>query len=169
MDKRGFFMETYNRSRYFDAGIQDVFIQDNLSYSVKGTLRGLHYQNPHAQAKLIQVIKGVIFDVAVDIRAGSPTFGQWVSALLSDENKRQIYIPQGFAHGFCVLSESAFVLYTCSDYYAPDCEKGILWSDFNLNIDWPVTSPILSKKDKKYPCLCDVPVENLPLIGKASQ
>ena len=139
------------------------FVQDNVSYSKKGILRGLHYQYPRAQAKLVQVIKGKIFDVAVDIRRGSSTFSQWVGTNLSDENKRQLYIPKGFVHGFCVLSDAAFVSYKCTEFYAPDDESGILWSDPDLGIDWPVTDPELSAKDIRYPRLRDVPPERLPI------
>ena len=162
-DDRGFFMETYHQTRYSAGGIRRNFVQDNLSYSVQGTLRGLHYQVEHAQAKLIQVIKGEIFDVVVDIRPASPTFGQWAGYRLSEHNHRQIFIPEGFAHGFCVLSPSAHCLYKCSDFYAPDDEAGILWSDPEIGIDWPVKDPIISEKDKNYPLLKDVSLERLPL------
>jgi dTDP-4-dehydrorhamnose 3,5-epimerase len=162
-DDRGFFMETYHQTRYSTGGIRRTFVQDNLSYSVQGTLRGLHYQVKHAQAKLIQVIKGEIFDVVVDIRPASPAFGQWVGFHLSEQNQRQIFVPEGFAHGFCVLSPSAHCLYKCSDFYAPDDEGGILWSDPGIGIDWPVENPIISAKDEKYPLLKDVPLERLPV------
>lgn len=162
-DRRGFFMETYHRQRYGASGIRCDFVQDNVSSSVKGTLRGLHYQFPHAQAKLVQVLQGAIFDVAVDIRRGSPQFGQWAGAELSDANRRQIYIPEGFAHGFCVLSETALFSYKCSDLYAPECEGGIIWSDSTINIQWPVDGPVLSEKDKTYPCLNDVAPDRLPV------
>jgi dTDP-4-dehydrorhamnose 3,5-epimerase len=162
-DQRGFFMEIHHQRKYSEAAIKDVFVQDNLSHSVRGTLRGLHYQLPHVQAKLVQVIKGAIFDVVVDIRKGSPTFGQWAGLTLSEENRRQIFIPEGFAHGLCVLSDAADVLYKCTDFYAPEAEWGILWSDPALNIDWPVTEPLLSPKDSRYPYLRDVPPERLPV------
>jgi dTDP-4-dehydrorhamnose 3,5-epimerase len=162
-DKRGFFMETYQQRRYTEAGIQRVFVQDNLSRSVHGTLRGLHYQVKHAQAKLIQVIRGAIFDVAVDIRRGSPYFGQWEGVDLSDENRRQLFLPEGFAHGFCVLSESAYVLYKCTDFYAAEDEGGILWADPDLAIKWPISEPLLSEKDSQLPCLADIPPERLPV------
>lgn len=161
-DNRGFFMESYHRKRYEQAAISAVFVQDNLSYSIHGTLRGLHYQYPHGQAKLIQAVKGEIFDVAVDIRVNSPTFGKWTAIRLSDRNRRQVYIPEGFAHGFCVLSETAVIIYKCSDYYAPESERGILWSDPALGIDWPVKTPLLSHKDSRYSCLCQIPPEHLP-------
>lgn len=162
-DNRGFFLETYQKKRYAAAGINSDFIQDNLSYSVRGTLRGLHYQLPNAQAKMVQVLKGEIYDVAVDIRRGSPSFGQWIGVHLSDDNKRQLFIPEGFAHGFCVLSETALFIYKCSDYYTPESEKGILWSDPELDINWPVNDPILSEKDGRYICLSKVEYENLPV------
>jgi dTDP-4-dehydrorhamnose 3,5-epimerase len=162
-DQRGFFMETYHQQRYTEMGITPVFVQDNLSRSLRGTLRGLHYQFPRAQAKLIQVIRGEVFDVAVDIRRGSPNFGRWTGIHLNHENGRQIFIPEGFAHGFCVLSEIAEVIYKCTDFYAPDDEGGILWSDPDLAIDWPLSKPLLSPKDSQYPCLRDLPFERLPI------
>lgn len=162
-DTRGFFMETYHQRKYTEAGIDSVFVQDNLSSSMRGTLRGLHYQLEHAQAKLIYVVKGTIFDVTVDIRRGSPNFGQWTGVHLSDENKHQLLVPEGFAHGFCVLSQTADVIYKCSDFYAPDDEGGILWSDPELSIDWPISEPLLSAKDTQLPRLADIPLERLPL------
>ncbi len=161
-DNRGFFFESYHRERYGQYGIKNEFLQDNLSCSIKNTLRGLHYQQPHSQAKLVQVLSGEVFDVAVDIRAGSPTFGKWTGIMLSAENKKQFYIPRGFAHGFCVLSDAAIFSYKCDDIYFPDCEGGILWSDPDLGIDWPVMAPILSDKDNRFPCLKDIPRERLP-------
>jgi len=163
-DGRGFFFESYHKERYGQYGISNEFVQDNLSYSVKNTLRGLHYQNPHVQAKLVQVLSGEVFDVAVDIRVGSPTFGQWEGVTLSSENKKQFYLPRGFAHGFCVLSDTAIFSYKCDDLYAPDCEGGILWSDPDLNIDWPVKEPLLSNKDGRYTCLKDIHRERLPVF-----
>ena len=163
-DQRGFFMETYNQRRYIEAGIEPIFVQDNFSLSVRGTLRGLHYQLQHPQAKLVQVIRGSIYDVVVDIRRGSPSFGHWAGTHLSDENKHQLFLPEGFAHGFCVLSETAYVLYKCTDFYTPDDDWGILWSDPAFAIDWPVSEPLLSEKDSQFPCLADVPVERLPLF-----
>jgi dTDP-4-dehydrorhamnose 3,5-epimerase len=162
-DPRGFFMETYHQRRYTEAGIQDSFVQDNLSRSIQGTIRGLHYQMSHAQAKLIQVTRGSVFDVAVDIRRGSPYFGRWTGVQLTCDNQRQVFIPEGFAHGFCVLSEVADVVYKCSDFYAPQDETGIIWSDPDLAIDWPVANPLLSDKDSHLPCLADVFPERLPL------
>jgi dTDP-4-dehydrorhamnose 3,5-epimerase len=161
-DDRGFFMETYHKKKYHELGISVEFVQDNLSFSVKGTLRGLHYQHPHGQSKLVQVIAGHVYDVIVDVRNGSKNFGQWVGAHLSDENKRQVYIPQGFAHGFYVVSNTVLFLYKFSDLYAPECERGVLWSDPDVGIDWPASNPVLSDKDSKYPRLRDVPLERLP-------
>ena len=156
-------MEIHHQRRYTEFGMETVFVQDNMSYSVSGTLRALHYQLPYAQAKLVQVITGAIFDVAVDIRLGSPTFGQWLGVHLSDENRRQLFIPEGFAHGFCVLSDTATLTYKCTDFYAPDDEGGILWSDPDLNINWPVPNPLLSTRDSGYPRLRDVSSERLPV------
>jgi dTDP-4-dehydrorhamnose 3,5-epimerase len=163
-DSRGFFMETYHRDRYMTSGINRVFVQDNLSYSVQGTLRGLHYQIGTPQAKLVQVISGEIFDVAVDIRPDSPTFGKWTGFHLSGQNRRQLFISEGFAHGFCVLSEIAYFFYKCSDFFAPDDEGGILWSDPDIGIDWPVEHPIISEKDKQYPCLAEIGPDELPVV-----
>jgi len=164
-DERGYFLETYQSIRYKEYGIESIFVQDNLSFSRRGVLRGLHYQHPHDQAKLVQVINGEIIDVAVDIRKDSKSFGQWTSVVLSEKNKRQIYIPAGFAHGFCVLSESAYVLYKCSDYYSPESEGGIIWSDPDLSIEWGIDEPILSEKDTSYPRLKDIPSKRLPQIS----
>ncbi|RPI76486.1 MAG: dTDP-4-dehydrorhamnose 3,5-epimerase [Desulfobacteraceae bacterium] len=160
-DPRGFFMETYHRQRYEEAGIQDTFVQDNFSHSAKNVLRGLHYQRKHAQAKLVQVIKGVIFDGVVDIRPNSPCFGRWTGEELSEFNGRQIYVPKGFAHGFCVLSESADVLYKCSDFYDPTDEGGIIWCDPDIGIQWPISVPLLSEKDSQYPGLRSLDLEKL--------
>jgi dTDP-4-dehydrorhamnose 3,5-epimerase len=151
-DDRGFFMESYKMPDFVDAGITDTFVQDNHSRSSKGVLRGLHYQNPpHAQAKLVRAVGGEIFDVAVDIRKGSPTYGKWVGQILSQENKCMLYIPEGFAHGFCILSPSADVLYKVSSFYAPQSEGGVIWNDAELKIEWPVKKPLLSEKDKGLP------------------
>ncbi|MCJ7703163.1 MAG: dTDP-4-dehydrorhamnose 3,5-epimerase [Anaerolineales bacterium] len=150
-DQRGFFFETYRASRFSEAGIPDQFVQDNHSGSQKGTLRGLHYQIRQAQGKLIRVISGEIFDVAVDIRRSSATFGKWVGMNLSAENKHQLWVPPGFAHGFYVLSEWAEVMYKTTDFYAPDWERSIAWDDPDLGIDWPIapgTEPVLSEKDR---------------------
>lgn len=155
-DKRGFFLETYHRERYRKAGILSEFVQDNMSFSVKGTLRGLHFQISRPQAKLVQVASGEIFDVAVDVRKDSPTFGQWTGVHLSSETKRQLFIPEGFAHGFCVLSDTALFLYKCSDVYVKDDEGGILWSDPAIGIEWPVADPIVSEKDSRLPLLSEL-------------
>jgi dTDP-4-dehydrorhamnose 3,5-epimerase len=163
-DQRGFFLETYHQKRYNQAGINRIFVQDNLSFSVKGTVRGLHYQIKHPQAKLIQVITGEIFDVAVDIRVGSDTYGQWAGVRLSAENKRQIYIPEGFAHGFCVLSQIAHFLYKCSNFYSSEDECGIFWADPDIGIDWPIKDPIISERDKNFSCLSDLSPEQLPVL-----
>ena len=152
-DNRGYFIETHHQKKFQKSGLSTVFVQDNLSFSKKSTLRGLHFQITKPQAKLVRAITGAIFDVAVDIRRGSPTFGKWAGTLLSEENKRQIFIPDGFAHGFCVLSEGAHVLYKCSDYYNPADEGGLLWSDPELAIAWPVKNPTLSAKDRQHPLL----------------
>ena len=148
-DPRGFFMETYHKKRYNEFGIDTEFVQDNLSFSVKGTLRGLHYQHPNAQAKLVQVLQGEVFDVAVDIRRNSSTFCKWVGITLSEENKRQLFIPEGFAHGYCVISDTALFHYKCSNFYSQKDEHGIHWKDKDPNIDWPIKAPFISDKDKK--------------------
>jgi len=156
-DHRGFFYESYHYQRYCDAGITAVFVQDNQSRSVKNTLRGLHYQVNPGQGKLVRVIDGEIFDVAVDVRWQSPTFGQWFGINLSAENKKQLYIPVGFAHGFCVLSDFAEVNYKCTDYYSPKDERGILWNDPALAIEWPIENPILSVRDQQHPRFSAIP------------
>ena len=161
-DDRGFFLETYNDLKYAEFGIKNPFVQDNLSRSCKGTLRGLHYQLPHTQGKLVSVIRGEVFDVAVDIRRGSDTFGQWTGHLLSEDNHAQLWIPAGFAHGFCVLSDEADFLYKCTDHYAPNCDHGILWNDPEIGIEWPIEAPLLSDKDARQPRLKDVPEADLP-------
>ncbi|MEE4358046.1 MAG: dTDP-4-dehydrorhamnose 3,5-epimerase [Desulfococcaceae bacterium] len=166
-DQRGFFTETFQEKRYKEAGISRRFVQDNLSYSVRGTLRGLHYQIRRPQAKLVQALSGEIFDVAVDIRPASPAFGKWVGVILSADNHRQLFIPEGFAHGFCVLSETAHFLYKCSDFYAPGDEGGILWSDPQIGIEWPVENPIISEKDRSFPCLSECGPDRLPYLNKS--
>jgi dTDP-4-dehydrorhamnose 3,5-epimerase len=148
-DERGFFLESYNQKKFKIKGIDVQFVQDNHSKSVKNTLRGLHYQINPGQGKLVRVISGEVFDVAVDIRFGSPTFGHWVGYHLTSENKKQIYIPVGFAHGFCVLSNSAEVEYKCTDFYSAENERGIKWDDPDIGIEWPIKDPILSSKDRK--------------------
>ncbi|MFD2614059.1 dTDP-4-dehydrorhamnose 3,5-epimerase [Paenibacillus gansuensis] len=156
-DHRGFFMESYTKSKFDASGINYNFIQDNHSLSVEaGVLRGLHYQlAPKAQTKLVRVAKGAIYDVAVDIRKDSPTFGQWVGVILSEANKRQLLVPKGFAHGFCTIVPNTEVLYKVDEYYSPEHDRGLLWSDSTLAIQWPTSNPILSQKDEKHPSLHD--------------
>jgi dTDP-4-dehydrorhamnose 3,5-epimerase len=161
-DARGFFQETFKAEAYREAGIDADFVQDNWSRSVKGTLRGLHYQLPNPQDKLVWVVRGEIYDVAVDIRRGSPTFGRWVGAVLSEANHHQFFIPAGFAHGFCVMSDEVDFMYKCSAVYSPKDEKGILWSDPALAIPWPVQAPILSKRDVALPPLQRMSDQDLP-------
>jgi len=161
-DDRGFFLETFHLEKYVEGGIQGPFVQDNFSHSRQGVLRGLHYQLPRGQAKLVSCIRGTIFDVAVDIRRGSPTFGKWVGTVLSDENRRQLFIPDGFAHGFCVLSAFADVVYKCTDFYYAKDDRGVLWSDPSINIDWPVRNPVLSEKDGALPALTQIAEHDLP-------
>jgi dTDP-4-dehydrorhamnose 3,5-epimerase len=159
-DSRGFFYETFQLDRYNEAGIPS-FVQDNVSRSRQNVLRGLHFQFPHPQGKLISVICGSVFDVVVDIRLSSSTFGQWFSILLNDENHQQLYIPPGFAHGFCVMSETSDFYYQCTDFYMPACEHGIAFNDPQLNIPWPSKCPLLSAKDNNYPLLNEIPHEQL--------
>lgn len=160
-DERGFFLETFRESLFSEAGIEERFVQDNLSFSRRNAVRGLHYQIRQPQAKLVMVTEGSVLDVAVDLRRGSPTFGQHVAAELSGENKHILYIPVGFAHGFSVLSESACFQYKCSDYYFPEGERGLRWDDPALNIDWQVDNPVLSDKDREQPLLSEIPEEDL--------
>ena len=167
-DKRGFFMETWRQERYAALGITGPFVQDNLSFSTRGVLRGLHYQQPHAQGKLVSVVQGEVFDVAVDIRHGSPTFGQWVGVALSGDNHKQLWVPPGFAHGFCVLSETAYFTYKCTDVYTPAAEGGIAWDDPDIGIKWPIDAVSLSEKDTVYPRLKDVSTEKLPTFAEWS-
>jgi len=153
-DERGYFMETYKGSDFVAHGILDHFVQDNHSHSKQGVLRGLHYQvPPYAQSKLVRVLQGTVFDVAVDMRKGSPSYGQWVGIVLSDENQHMLYVPRGFAHGFCVLSESADVMYKVDQEYSPQHEAGIVWNDPEIGIRWPLQDPVLSFRDATYPCL----------------
>jgi dTDP-4-dehydrorhamnose 3,5-epimerase len=160
--ERGFFMESWNERRYEEAGLPGRFVQDNLSYSSYGVLRGLHFQNPQPQGKLVSVLQGEVFDVAVDIRVGSPTFGRWTGTTLSAENKRQFYVPPDFAHGFVVTSEVALFFYKCTDYYAPSSEGIVLWNDPGIGIEWPVERPTLSERDRTAPPLREMPEGNLP-------
>jgi dTDP-4-dehydrorhamnose 3,5-epimerase len=161
-DDRGFFLESHHCRKYQEHGLPERFVQDNLSFSKQGVLRGLHYQLDVPQGKLVWVVQGEVFDVAVDIRKGSPTFGQWVGLTLSSTNFQQVYIPEGFAHAFCVTSETALFAYKCTDYYAPGKEHGIRWNDPSLGIEWPTSHPILSRKDGEYPGLVEIPAEHLP-------
>ncbi len=160
-DARGWFLETWQQKRYAELGLP-AFVQDNVSFSQQGVLRGLHYQHPHGQGKLVQVLQGRVFDAAVDIRVGSPTFGRYVCAELSSDNHLQMYIPPGFAHGFCVLSETALFSYKCTDFYMPDCEGGVCWNDPEIGIAWPIAEPILSAKDSRYGPLRQICPSRLP-------
>lgn len=169
-DERGFFMEFFNDQRYEEAGVPAAglrFVQDNLSYSAHGVLRGLHFQNPNPQGKLVSVLEGEVFDVAVDIRAGSPTFGEWTGASLSAENKRQLYVPPDFAHGFLVTGASALFSYKCTDYYARDAEGTVLWNDPDIGINWPIEAPTLSEKDRAAPRLNALSENSLPRYERA--
>lgn len=162
-DTRGFFMETWSRQRYRDAGIEHDFVQDNVSSSTKGTLRGLHFQHPKGQGKLVQVYSGAVFDVAVDIRKDSPTLGQWFGTELNGEKHNQMYVPPGFAHGFYVLSDLAMFSYKCTDLYSPTTEGSIAWNDPSVGINWPLDGePILSDKDAGAGLLAQIPLERLP-------
>lgn len=162
-DSRGFFLETFHAEKYKQGGIPLPFVQDNHSCSAKGILRGLHYQITKPQGKLIYVVSGEIFDVAVDIRVGSPMFMRWFGTTLSAGNRQQMYVPPGFAHGFCVMSETADVIYKCTDLYYPDLERVIAWDDPDIGIHWPVDAPLLSQKDSAAPHLKDVPSEDTPI------
>lgn len=166
-DPRGFFKETYHEARYREAGIPVHFVQDNHSRSRQGVLRGLHYQLVQPQAKLVAVTRGRVFDVAVDIRRGSPTFGRWAGTVLDDQSHRQLYVPAGFAHGFCVLSEETDFVYKCTDYYHPQSEHGIAWDDPDIGIAWPSLNVILSDKDLRNPRLAAQAAEHLPLYQEA--
>jgi dTDP-4-dehydrorhamnose 3,5-epimerase len=161
-DPRGFFLETYHLPKFRELGIAETFVQDNHSYSLKGVLRGLHYQLLHPQAKLCRVVEGQALDVVLDVRGGSPHFGRWTSILLSSERQNQIYIPAGFAHGFLALTDIVQFLYKCSDYYHPEDEFGVLWSDPELKISWGSESPVVSEKDQHLPSLAMIPKESLP-------
>ena len=162
-DARGFFYESFHEAKYREAGIDRHFVQSNVSRSARGVLRGLHYQWPNPQGKLIGVLEGEVYDVAVDIRQGSPSFGRSVGVMLSADNHRQLWIPEGFAHGFCVVSEFATFSYQCTALYDPKADAAICWNDAAFGIDWPVSNPLLSDKDAKAPLLADVPAERLPV------
>jgi dTDP-4-dehydrorhamnose 3,5-epimerase len=169
-DDRGFFMESYNKRAFEQIGINHEFVQDNMSRSTRGVVRGLHYQLGQPQAKLVRVTLGEVYDIAVDVRRGSETFGQWACAELSDENKKMFFVPEGFAHGFCVISDIAEFAYKCSDFYAPDEERGIIWNDPDLAIPWPLgdAAPILSPKDAAYGPLAEMDPRDLPVFGEGS-
>ena len=159
-DERGYFMETYNAADFRSAGLQYQFVQDNQSSSRKGVLRGLHFQKKYSQAKLVRVLKGEVFDVAVDLRRGSETYGQWVGVILSEANKRQLMIPRGFAHGFSVMSDYAEFAYKCDELYHPEDEGGLKWDDPDIGIEWPETEElVLSEKDKRHPSLAELKIE----------
>lgn len=164
-DQRGCFFETWNRSRYAEAGLEFPVAQSNVSVSERGVLRGLHYQWPNPQGKLVWVLEGEVYDVAVDIRRGSPSFGQWTAVYLSAENRRQLWIPEGFAHGFATVSERAVFCYLCTREYDPAADANLLWNDAELAIDWPVSGPSLSGKDARAPLLRDIPAERLPVFA----
>lgn len=166
-DDRGLFMELFHDLRYREFGITEKFVQDNYSVSCQNTLRGLHYQLDSPQGKLVQVIEGEVFDVAVDVRIGSPSFGQWVGEILSDGNNKQLYIPPGFAHGFCVMSQKARFIYKCTSHYDSSDEYGLFWADKTINIDWPVQSPRLSEKDQRLPTIDTISREILPVYSKS--
>lgn len=163
-DARGFFFESFNQTKYRDAGIHAAFVQSNVSRSARGVLRGLHFQWPNPQGKLVSVLEGEVYDVAVDIRRDSPTFGQWSGVMLTAENHLHFWVPEGFAHGFCVLSEYATFTYQCTALYDAKADASIAWNDADIAIDWPLSDPLLSDKDGKAPLLRDVPAERLPVF-----
>lgn len=160
-DARGYFMETWNQQRYRDVGLDWNFVQDNISFSRRGILRGLHFQNPKGQGKLVYALQGEVFDVAVDLRKSSPTFGRWHGLILSAENKRQFFVPAGFAHGFAVLSETAMFAYKCTEFYNPQNEMSLLWNDPEIGVQWPLEAPQLSEKDLRGVRLRDISRERL--------
>ena len=162
-DARGFFYESFHAQKFAEAGLDLRFVQTNVSRSARGVLRGLHYQWPNPQGKLVSVLEGEVYDVAVDIRAGSPRFGQWAAVILSAENKRHFWIPEGFAHGFAVLSEHATFIYQCTASYDREADASIRWNDADVAVDWPLGRPLLSEKDMKAPFLADVPRERVPV------
>lgn len=161
-DQRGYFLETFRSSRYENIGIDQAFVQDNLSFSRYGVLRGLHFQCPHGQGKLVQVLQGRIFDVAVDVRSDSPTFGKWVGEYLSGTDHAQLWVPAGFAHGFCVLSDTALFSYKCTDVYTPSSERAVRWDDPAIGVQWPIKPIEISSKDDAAPMLNDIPLHQLP-------
>ena len=170
-DERGFFLETFQKNRYEEAGIPGSFVQDNLSFSRRGVLRGLHYQWPNAQGKLVQCLRGEVLDVVADIRRGSPAFGRWMSFMLDGNDGKQLYIPEGCAHGFVVMSDEAYFIYKCTDFYAPASERGLAWDDPKLAVDWRLGDerPLLSGKDQSLPTLETIAPEHLPLYEGSSQ
>ena len=163
-DARGYFVETWSGPRYQQAGIEHSFVQDNLSRSARGVLRGLHFQNPNPQGKLVRVSAGEVFDVAVDVRRGSPHFGKWTGVLLTSESQHQLWVPPGFAHGFCVVSEFALFEYKCTEVYQPESDWGLRWDDPAVGIDWPINDPKVSEKDAAQPLLSEIPQERLPVF-----
>jgi len=168
-DQRGFFIETWQAERYAKAGIDGPFVQDNLSFSKKGVLRGLHFQNPNPQGKLVSVLSGEVFDVVVDVRVGSPTFGKWEGYNLSSDNMLQLWVPEGFAHGFCVTSDTALFVYKCTSSYSPENEYSLRWDDPGLSIKWPINSPSLSEKDRNAKFLNDFKPDHLPRFADAAK
>ena len=171
-DNRGYFMESYNQEHFEEAGLNMTFVQDNESKSSKGVLRGLHFQRKHSQGKLVRVTKGEVFDVAVDLRTGSETYGKWEAVILSEENKKQFYIPKGFAHGFLVLSDEAVFNYKCTDFYAPEYDGGVMWNDPDINIEWPlegIENILLSEKDKDHPSLKQLDLSEYPDFNVCSK
>ncbi|AYZ68715.1 TPA: dTDP-4-dehydrorhamnose 3,5-epimerase [Stenotrophomonas maltophilia] len=164
-DARGYFFESWNAGRFAEHGLPAAFVQSNISSSSRGVLRGLHYQWPRSQGKLVTVLEGEVYDVAVDIRRGSPTFGQWEALVLSAENRRQFWIPEGFAHGFAVLSETALFHYLCTDVYVKEADAAVRWNDADIAVDWPVSAPTLSAKDENAPFLKDIDEDRLPVYS----
>jgi len=160
-DPRGFFMEFWNERKFADQNLRIQFVQDNLSRSSRGVLRGLHFQNPHPQGKLVSVLEGEVYDVIVDLRKGSPSFGKWVGVYLSSETKQQLFVPSGFAHGFLVTSETALFFYKCTEFYNPDSERSLRWDDPSINISWPLEKPLVSEKDQKGLFLKNIPADQL--------
>jgi dTDP-4-dehydrorhamnose 3,5-epimerase len=165
-DERGYFLESYNKKRYHDAGIAEEFVQDNLSFSTRGVLRGLHFQNPNAQGKLVSVLEGEVFDVAVDIRRGSPNFGKWFGVILSAGNRKQLYVPPGFAHGFVVTGDTALFAYKCTAFYDRNSEHSLVWNDPGIGIAWPIADPVLSAKDAQAPTLAGTDLKFLPVYAR---
>lgn len=167
-DERGYFFEAFRESRYAAAGIPLRFVQDNVSFSKVNVLRGLHYQHPHGQGKLISVLDGEIYDVSVDLRRDAKTFGRWQGFHLSRKNRLQVFLPAGLAHGFCVLSDAALVLYKCTEAYHPEDERGVLWNDPDIGIEWPISSPVISARDAAFPRLSQIPQDHLPSLDESS-